>query len=113
TLCKLRICWGPAMSDSDIRTGNANRRTSGVPITPSQAEASKTGSIPSFVIDAVNELLSAVGRRATLQQKDVIAAILRHAPEGTPKKELFEKHWPHSDPVSRPAGGNVKYDKPA
>ncbi len=90
------------------------------PITPDQALKAKINAIPSFVIEAVNELLAKrfSGVSCTIKQKEVIekaeeigmarGTIPGHASRQT----FFNEHWLDFEPLFRDAGWKVEYDKP-
>jgi hypothetical protein len=63
-----------------------------------------------YAVAAVNGLL-AMGRRQ-FTQNEVIIEILRLAPTGTTKQQIFDQHWLDFEPYFRKAGWGVYYDKP-
>jgi hypothetical protein len=85
------------------------------PITPEELKKVEGDSIPSVVIESVNELLVEKARngRATLRQNEVIERILQKAGLEITKSKLFDKGWLDFEPVFRRAGWDVEFDRPA
>lgn len=81
------------------------------PITPDEAGR---GHIPDFVFDAFNSEIakSYSGRQATVKQSDVILSILRRAPEGTERSDVFDNGWLNVEVVYGDVGWCVDYEKP-
>jgi len=71
--------------------------------------------VPDFVIEAVNKLLKQQFRNGscTLKQDEITDEIIKIAPEGVTKTELYKKHYMDFEIVYRNAGWKVEYDKPA
>lgn len=90
-----------------------------LPISPSQAKLQKQEAIPSFVIDAFNELLveKLQEKIARITQDDVIALVLKKASEqGHPeltRAQVFANHWLDVEPLFEASGWQVHYYKPA
>ena len=85
------------------------------PLTPEQIKKVEGDSIPSVVIESVNELLLEKVRngRTTLLQNEVVDRILKKAGNEITKKMLFDKGWLDFEPVFRRAGWVVEFDRPA
>jgi len=85
------------------------------PITPDQAIEKHVKSIPDFVIESVNELisekLSTETRYATILQKDIVERIISKS--DVDKSEIFRNHWLDIEEIYRNAGWDVEYDSPA
>lgn len=87
------------------------------PISPKDALSVKSASIPEFVIEAVNELISEKGKKysskfeATILQKDIITRI--QLKEEITSKTIYDNNWLDIEDIFREAGWKVTYDKPA
>lgn len=79
------------------------------PATPEDILALKRRLIPSFVLDAFNELIAENYRAgsAIVDQDEVVTRI--HAKMGPGE---FDRHWLDVEPLFRQAGWKVEYDKP-
>lgn len=90
---------------------------SATPISPIIASKRKVDSIPSFVIDSVNELIIEKGRKskkyfeATVYQKDIVARIM--SKENVLANYIYDNNWLDFEDIFRKAGWKVTYDKPA
>lgn len=85
------------------------------PIRPEDVPASKARALPDFVIEAVNRLITKefVGGSATVQQEDVINAILEACDgEEVTRKNIFDSGWLNFEDAYQDAGWEVEYDKP-
>lgn len=81
-------------------------------ISPSEANAVRKGSIPDVVLETFNRLIVknlSIGGRATVYQKDVVAALTA---AGLSRDQIFENHWLDVEDSYRDAGWKVAYDKP-
>lgn len=95
--------------------------STGKPITPQEAKAAATDSIPSEVFDAFNELLTAQGHASviTVKQDEVVALIVQkitatkdwHA--SAVRNKIFDLGWLDVEAAYGKAGWKVTYDKPA
>ena len=90
------------------------------PFSPQDAFNSKEHIIPSFVIEAVNTLLSSrykPGRSVTMSQKEVLKAARDKAAEQTGEMPtadtFFDKKWLDFEPIYEKQGWKVTYDRPA
>lgn len=86
------------------------------PITPKEANDNIEKSFPDFVVEAVNNCINKhyFGKSSfTIKQNEIVDEILKLAPEGTKKQEIFDKHWLDFETAYRKAGWSVYYDKPA
>jgi len=82
------------------------------PITPKEAMAAHTGSIPEVVFDVFNKLLAerwAPGK-IIIKQSEVVAEL--ECALGLDRKEVFDKGWLDVEALYEKAGWAVKYDKP-
>ena len=85
------------------------------PITPQQALDNIEKEFPAFVFEAVNNCINRnyFGKSSFIIKQDVIVdEILKLAPEGTTKQEIYDKHWLDFEEAYRKAGWVVNYDKP-
>lgn len=86
------------------------------PITPQQALENIEKAFPDFVIEAVNNCINQnyFGKPSfTIKQDEIMKEILRLAPKGTTRQEVFDKHWMDFEEVYRKAGWKVTYDSPS
>lgn len=91
------------------------------PFSPDEAFNAKERVIPSFVILAVNTLLSERfdGKSCTIKQNEVIELAeqlgVEHdlMPDWASRDTFFKKHWLDFEPLYRSQGWKVRYDKPA
>jgi hypothetical protein len=83
------------------------------PLKPADMQAAQAARIPDEVIEVVNELLAKEfsNGRATLLQKDVIAALCNKMM--CTRESVFANRWLDFEPAFRQAGWKVSYDKPA
>jgi len=83
------------------------------PLTPNEVDDNPD--VPEYVIEAVNNLLRQQFRKGscTFKQKEVVNEIIKLAPEGVTKDELFDKGYMDFEIVFENAGWKVSYDKPA
>lgn len=83
------------------------------PISPKDLNVKPEESFPSFVIEAVNNLLKKNfrGRSLTIKQKDIVSEMLRLNPE-TNKDEIIENHWLDFEKVFSKNGWKVDYESP-
>lgn len=79
------------------------------PLTPKDLDQGTGLEIPSFVIDSVNELITF---SHTFTQDELIHTILKHAPSGTTRQDVFNNRWLEIEKCYRAAGWHVEYDKP-
>lgn len=86
------------------------------PISPYEAQLAFTASMPSFVIDAFNEQLTAkfgMLGRVTIDQAEIVKLILVKAAEkGYPevtKADIFARKWLDVEEAFRSAGWFVKH----
>jgi len=85
------------------------------PITPQQALDNVEKAFPDFVFEAVNNCINRhyFGKSSfTIKQDEILDEILKLAPEGTTRQEVFDKHWMDFENAYRKAGWIVNYDKP-
>lgn len=87
------------------------------PITPKQALNLKQESIPDFVFEAFNQLITEniSNGRASVKQKDVVSRIkqLKSAAfEDIDSQFIYSRGWLDVEPHYRKAGWKVEYDKP-
>lgn len=84
----------------------------GHPISPREAVALKSTTIPAMVFAVVNELLSAslTNGRAVVYQSDVVTQLVN---AGFKKDELFSSGWLNFEDTYETQGWEVRYDKPA
>jgi len=89
------------------------------PISPQEALDAKITTIPDWMIETVNEMLtSRMTKRPyiTLLQKDICNAAIKKAAEAgvkTSSSEIYAEHWMDFEPFYEKAGWKVAYDKPA
>jgi hypothetical protein len=89
------------------------------PISPQEALDLKITTIPDWMIETVNEMLtSKMTKRPhiVLLQKDICSAAIKKAAEAgvkTSNQEIYAQHWMDFEPFYEKAGWNVAYDKPA
>ena len=84
---------------------------------PAEVLHAKAGTIPSFVIEAVNDLLSMrfTAGPCVIRQDEVIAAAMRIAMRETDaiaRSAFFSNHWLDFEPIYQARGWKVTYDKP-
>ena len=87
------------------------------PFTPQEAAAQFRKEIPSFVIEAVNELLSEECADAktsvTLLQKDVVDRIMKKGDMSAKERQsIWDKGYLNFETIYAEYGWYVKYDKP-
>lgn len=82
--------------------------------TPKEVMQNKQESIPDFVIDAFNTLLSEKfnGISASFTQNSVVLRIMSLAPLDIEKETIFSKGWLDIEELYEKGGWNVTYDKP-
>ena len=71
--------------------------------------------IPSYVIVAVNNLLQLNYRgeyEIKISQKDILAEILKLAPEGVTEKVILKNKYLDFEPLFQKYGWKIEYDKP-
>lgn len=83
-------------------------------ISPAAAAVNKQNSIPDFVFEAVNQLLSKEARKGNnyikLLQKDIVALIVANGQ--CSKEAVYASKWLDFEESYREAGWEVTYDKP-
>lgn len=85
------------------------------PITPQEALDNVEKAFPEFVFEAVNNCINQnyFGKSSfTIKQDEIMKEILKLAPEGTTRQEVFDKHWMDFENAYRKVGWVVEYDKP-
>lgn len=85
------------------------------PITPQEALANVEKAFPAFVFEAVNNCINRhfFGKESfTIKQDEIVDEILKLAPEGTTRQEIFDRHWLDFENAYRKVGWAVHYDKP-
>lgn len=87
------------------------------PITPDEVVPQKKSSLPSFVIQAFNNLIAKFfsGGRAEFEQNLVIEEIQKLAKEKGVKlkrEDIFDLHYLDVEEIFEEAGWRVEYDKP-
>lgn len=85
------------------------------PISPSQVADCKKATFPSFVFEAVNELIAenyTSGRAEFTQDKVIERMLSKGAGTGVTRSSLFENGWLNFEEVYRASGWSVYYDKP-
>ncbi len=85
------------------------------PITPAEARKKFAYSIPDFIIEAVNKLITAkigTSKSVTLTQEEILEKIGASEREEKFRKQVHEKKWLDFEPIYRKAGWKVVYDKP-
>ena len=96
---------------------HAAHKGNAVPLTPIEVRAKHVESIPGFVIEAFNQLLvnkSKVNSKSTtITQDEAMELVLKLAPIGTSRSDIFEKGWMDIEPIFKAYGWTVEYDKPA
>lgn len=83
------------------------------PITPEEA-AKCSPSIPAFVIDAVNQLISEKTRGKStiiIKQSEIVKKLVED--RNANKDEIYENKWLDFEDIYRDAGWVVTYDKPS
>jgi len=86
------------------------------PITPKEAIDYIEKSFPDFVVEAVNNCINKhyFGKSSfTIKQSTIEDEILKLAPEGTTRQEIFDKHWLDFEKKYSKFGWKVRYDKPS
>ena len=83
------------------------------PITPQEILEDLPNIIPSFVFEAVNNLLKKKfrGDSVNIKQDDIMAEIARLQTTYT-RQEIFDNKWMDFEKVYRNNGWKVEYDKP-
>lgn len=91
------------------------------PFSPEQAKAAKQFSLPTEVIEAVNQLLAAkvqLEGTARFDQDEVVDRVLSLMnPDGDSildariRNDIFSKNWLDFEPVYEARGWDVKFDK--
>ena len=89
-----------------------------LPISPKEARQSKESSLPDFVLQAFNELISEnlSGGAATVTQEEAVVRIQQKAKEVRRKvsrEDIFKNDWLDIEGVFERAGWSVEFDKPA
>lgn len=87
----------------------------GRPLSPSEIKKTHKESIPNYVWDAFNELLSertGASNYCYIKQDEAINRIMSKAPEGVTRQMLFDKGWLDIEDGYRQQGWKVEYDKP-
>ncbi len=81
------------------------------PITPAEATQSRITSIPDYVIQAFNTMITKEirGNRASVRQEDVMALIVQACGS---RQMIFDNRWLDVEKLYEAAGWSVKYDKP-
>lgn len=84
------------------------------PITPNEAKKSTSSAIPSFVIEAFNEMISTRLRRgvARFDLKEVADLAMSKAPPGFERQTLWDRNYMDVEPLFERAGWKVQFDKP-
>jgi hypothetical protein len=83
-------------------------------ITPEEILNNLENIIPSFVFEAINNLLKNKfrGNSVTIKQDEIIAEISRLKP-GLNRNDIFEKKWLDFEKVYNKSGWSVTFDKPS
>ena len=83
-------------------------------ITPQEILDDLSNIIPSFVFEAINNLLKKKfrGDKVTIKQDEIRAEIMNLEKRYT-RQEIFDNKWMDFEKVYRDNGWNVSYDKPA
>jgi hypothetical protein len=97
---------GEAMT---INNNNANGETMSQPISPKDL----TTTIPDFVVEAVNTLLTKhyKPRGTTIKQEDIIQEILKAKPD-LDRQAIFDNDYLDFEAAYEAKGWRVTYDKP-
>jgi len=84
-----------------------------LPITPAEILADLPNIIPSFVFEAVNNLLKKKfrGNSVTIKQDEIMSEIANLQKTYT-RQEIYDNKWMDFEKVYRDNGWNVEYDKP-
>ena len=84
------------------------------PISPQEILADLSNIIPSFVFEAVNNLLKKKfrGNSVNLMQDDIMDEIMKLQTTYS-RQEIYDNKWMDFESVYRNNGWIVKYDKPA
>jgi len=88
----------------------------GAPVSPSQVDFS----VPTFVIEAVNELIEkhkvSGGKSFTIKQEEILKLVIKKAKDSgekkVTKKVVFDKKWLDFEDTFRSYGWGVKYNSP-
>ena len=86
------------------------------PITPQEAKEEIEKNFPDFVIEGVNNAIRKhyFGKSSfDITQNEIMAEVLKVAPEGVTMQKIFDNHWLDFEQVYRKFGWIVNYDKPA
>ena len=84
------------------------------PITPQEILDDLQNIIPSFVFEAINNLLKKKfrGDSVIIKQKEIISEIMK-LEKGYTSQDIYDNKWMDFEKVYRDNGWNVSYDKPA
>lgn len=84
------------------------------PITPEEARNEAKSNIPEFVIIGVNNAIKSHYHKSgfTIKQKDILAEIMKVAPDDMTNNEIFENHWMDFEDLYKNFGWNISYDSP-
>jgi hypothetical protein len=86
------------------------------PITPDQVHEVRKKTIPSFVLQAFNELIvenMQANGISKVYQEDAICRMLKIEKEIVDSNQIFNMGWLNIECIYQDAGWKVEYDKPA
>lgn len=87
-----------------------------LPITPKEAKEGFSSSIPDFVIQSFNKLLTQKysSSSITIYQDEVIEEILNNTPEGQSysREQIYKNKWLDVERVFKKSGWKVDYESP-
>lgn len=84
------------------------------PITPEEARNDAKSNIPEFVIIGVNNAIKNHYHKSgfTIKQKDILAEIMKNAPENMTSDEIFENNWMDFEYLYKNFGWYISYESP-
>lgn len=86
-----------------------------IPITPQEARERAANSIPSCIIEAVNNLLASKignGKEVILKQDDILEAAGANKDKPEFRQQIFDNKWLDIENLYAKFGWNVTYDGP-
>ena len=84
------------------------------PLSPKEAEDRRLKSIPEFVIEAFNEVLTKnlSNGFSRVTQDEVMDLIVPKLPNDMTRQSIYDNKWLDVEPLFREAGWKVTFDKP-
>lgn len=85
-----------------------------VPLNPKDIIDNIETSFPSFVIEAINNVLKRNfrGNQVNISQDEILKEIVKLSPKRITKDKVFNNSWMDFEPLYRKYGWEVRYDGP-